>query len=177
MKGDLQALARDAQQGEVKIGKGAAVAPASASLPLIEERFLKLYATQSTLGTKAVNAVRTSLQSGEGNQFKAIVMEMEGRLALGVMFVQGLGLVSGLKDIKDNKDADDMRIAWYGLYDCTAGVLGGLMETWAVARGASIIATVGEQFAKTLLEQSLSLVPGVFQEHRWCSGLVGGGGG
>lgn len=156
-KGDVHAMAKEAQQGEVKLAKGAAAAAAGASLALTEEQFLKLYATQSTLGTKAVNAVRTSLQSGAGHQFKAIVMGIEGRLALGVMFVQGLGLVSGLKAIKEDKNAEHMRIAWYGLYDSTAGVLGGLMETWAVARSASIIATVGEQAAKTVIAQSLSI--------------------
>ncbi len=66
-QGDANKLLRDPANGGVQIGAGAKTAVATSTISILsEQQFLKLYAKQSTLGTRAVNAVRQSLQTGLG---------------------------------------------------------------------------------------------------------------
>jgi hypothetical protein len=154
--GDVHNLAQSPSTGEVKIGSGTRAVVAGAGVAqLTEKEFLSLYAKQSTLGTKAVNAVRQSLATGSGAQLRAISMSLEGRLAIGSIIVQGIGLVNGLKALDKAGTAKELRDAWYGICDSTAGVLGGLTEMMAVAVQASMIAKVGEAAAAKSLSIAL----------------------
>ena len=162
-QGDAQKLLQDPAHGNVQMGAGAKAAVAASTVAVLsEQQFLKLYAKQSTLGTHAVNAVRQSLQTGAGAQVRAIGMTLDGRLAIGSIVVQGIGLINGLKALEKAGTAKEVRDAWYGIYDSTAGVLGGLLEMWAVAAQASTFAKVGQQaVAKSLGIASLRFVANI----------------
>jgi hypothetical protein len=154
--GDVHKLAQTPASGEVKVGSGTKAVVAGAGVAqLTEKEFLSLYAKQSTLGTKAVNAVRQSLATGSGAQLRAITMSLEGRLAVGSIIVQGIGLVNGVKALEKAGTAKELRDAWYGICDSTAGVMGGLTEMMAVAIQASMVAKVGEALTAKNLPISL----------------------
>ncbi len=132
------------QRASLKMGTQAKAATAGVgTLALTEEQFLKLYAKESKLGTKLVGAVRESLYSGADLQAKTLALSVPGRLAIGSVLVQGLGLINGLYALKQAGTDKEVRDAWYGIYDSTAGTVGGLLETWAVAREASKLALTG----------------------------------
>jgi hypothetical protein len=80
-----------------------------------------------------------------GVDLRAMTMGVNGRLALGSIFVQGVGLVNGLKALESAKDAKEVRDAWYGIWDSTAGALGGLLELWAVAVNSRTLVQAGAQ--------------------------------
>lgn len=144
IKGDLNAALADPGSGSLKIGSQAKAATAGVgTLALTEEQFLRLYARESKLGTNLVGAVRETLYSGAGLQAKTLTLSIPGRLALGSVLVQGLGLINGLYALKQAGTDKEVRDAWYGIYDSTAGTMGGLLETWAVAREASKMALTG----------------------------------
>lgn len=156
VRGDMSALVQ--QSSDVKLGRGVEVATGKAAaagvLTLNEAQFLKLYERQSTLGTKAVNAVRESLFSGSGGQVNALGSRLDGRLAIGSVLVQGLGLINALYALKKAGTDQEVRDAWYGILDSTAGTLGGLFEMWAIAAQASVLAQAG----KEAVEKSLRLM-------------------
>jgi hypothetical protein len=144
IRGDLQAALADPGTGSLKMGPQAKSAAASVgTLALTEEQFLNLYARESKLGTKLVGVVRESLHSGAGLHAKTIALSLPGRLALGSVLVQGLGLINGLYALKQAGTDKEVRDAWYGIYDSTAGTVGGLLEVWAVTREATKIAMAG----------------------------------
>lgn len=135
-------------------GANAAIA-ASTGAVLSEQQFLQLYATQAARGARAANAVRESLgrllQTGSGGQIRALSMSLEGRLAIGAVVVQGIGLSHALDKLKTARTDKELRDAWYGFYDSNAGLLAGVLEVWAVAAQASIVAKAGEIAAKKSL--------------------------
>ena len=74
-------------------------------------------------------------------------MTIDGRLAIGSLFVQGIGLANGFKQLADARTAKELRDAWYGIYDSAAGAIGGLLEMWAVAVNTRTVAKLGEAAA------------------------------
>nr|WP_315202678.1 T6SS effector BTH_I2691 family protein [uncultured Albidiferax sp.] len=147
-QGDVHKMLQDPTGGSVSIGQGTkTTAVAGGTAVLNEQQFLRLYAQQSTLGTQAVNAVRQSLKTGAGAQVKAISITMDGRLAIGSVVAQGIGLINGLNALSKAGTGNEVRDAWYGIFDSTAGVLGGLLEMWAVAAQASTVAKAGQAVA------------------------------
>ena len=158
VRGDLNAAVGDPGAGSVNIGPQAkGTAAGLGTLALTEEQFMRLYAKESSLGTKAANAVRESLHSGAGLQAKTVALSLPGRLALGSVLVQGLGLVNGLYALKQAGTDKEARDAWYGIYDSTAGTVGGLLEVWAVVREASTKAVLAGQAGKVAVERSMSI--------------------
>ena len=154
--GDAKKLLQNPAYGGVQMGAGAnAAIAASTGAVLSEQQFLRLYATQAARGARAVNAVRESLgrslQTGSGGQMRALSMSLEGRLAIGAVVVQGIGLVHGLNKLETARTDKELRDAWYGFYDSNAGLLAGVLEVWAVAAQASIVAKAGEIAAKKSL--------------------------
>jgi len=145
VNGSVATAVADPASGKLKVGRSAKEASAGlGTLALTEGQFLNLYAQESKLGTQAVSALRESLHSGTGLHAKTIGMSLPGRLALGSMLVQGLGLINGLYELKQAGTDKQVRDAWYGIYDSTAGTLGGLLELWSVAREATAFVTAGE---------------------------------
>jgi hypothetical protein len=160
VRGDLVAVTGDPATGSMTMGKAAKTTVAGlGTLALTEEQFLRLYARESSLGTKAVSAVRESLHSGAALQAKTVAISLPGRLALGSVLVQGLGLINGLYALKKAGTEKEVRDAWYGIYDSTAGTLGGLLEVWAVVREASTMAVAGAavQAGQQAVAKSLSI--------------------
>ncbi|HVK93881.1 MAG TPA: T6SS effector BTH_I2691 family protein [Noviherbaspirillum sp.] len=151
VQGNVSALTKDPATGSVKLGQPAAISAMTAatgsSIVLSEQQFLRLYAQQASLGTKAVNAVRQALAGAAAKDVRAIAMTMEGRLAIGSLMAQGIGLINGLHALDNAKTANEVRDAWYGIYDSTAGTLGGLLQMWAVAVDVRTVAQAGEQVA------------------------------
>ena len=150
-QGDVNALLKDANTGTVGM-KGAATSAAAAggALVLSQEQFLALYAKQSQVGAKGVQAIRQALVQGTAD-IRSITLSLDGRLAIGSIFVQGLGLVNGLKALGSAKDEKAVRDAWYGIYDSSAGTMGGLLEMWAVAVNSRVLAQAGTEAAKRSL--------------------------
>nr|WP_315189127.1 T6SS effector BTH_I2691 family protein [uncultured Albidiferax sp.] len=150
-QGDAHKMLQDPGAGRVAVGAAAHTTVASAAggvAVLSEQQFLKLYAQQSSQGTRAVNALRQSFQTGAGAQAKALGMTLDGRLAMGSVIAQGIGLVNSLNVVLNQEStATQMRDGWYGIFDSTAGVLGGLLEMWAVAVQASTVAKAGQAAA------------------------------
>lgn len=144
VQGDVQSALADPGTGSLKMGPQAKATTAGlGTLAVSEAQFLKLYAKEAKRGTQLVSALRESLHSGAGLHAKTIALSLPGRLALGSVLVQGLGLVNGLYALRNAGTEKEVRDAWYGIYDSTAGTLGGLLETWAVAREATKMAVAG----------------------------------
>lgn len=136
--------------GSGTVYAGPAIAGASAAagsaIGLTEDQFLELYAQQSKFGTYGAKAVRQALSEGTAD-IRAITLSIDGRLAIGSLIVQGLGLVNGFKQLADARTAKEARDAWYGIYDSAAGAMGGLLEMWAVAVSTRTAAKLGEAAA------------------------------
>ena len=146
-QGDVKVLLKDASAGTVNM-KGAATSAVAAggAVVLTQEQFLTLYAKQSQAGAKGAQAVGRALAQGAAD-VRAIVLGMDGRLAIGSIIVQGIGLVNGLEALGNAKDEKAVRDAWYGIYDSTAGTMGGLLEMWAVAANSRVLVQLGAQGA------------------------------
>lgn len=134
--------------GTVNAGPSAktTAAAAGSTVVLSKDQFLRLYAEQSKFGAKGANAVREML-SKSVSDLRAMTLTLDGRLAIGSIIVQGIGLVNGLGALADAKTQKDVRDAWFGIYDSTAGAIGGLLELWAVAVNARSLAGAGAQGA------------------------------
>lgn len=148
-QGDAVALMKDKSVPGVSAGPHAtdgAKLAAGAAVVLTPEQFARLYAGEAQAGGKAAQALRKALQQNVAD-VRAIALTMDGRLALGSVFVQGLGLVYGLKGLANATDAKAVRDAWYGIYDSTAGTLGGLLEVWSVAVTSRVLAMAGTEGA------------------------------
>jgi hypothetical protein len=72
---------------------------------------------------------------------RAVVKGLDGRLAIGCVVIQTLGLLSNLGSL-DSKNLKEVRDAWYGVSDSAAGMMGGLMEMWVVVYASRMEATV-----------------------------------
>ncbi|MFT3721151.1 hypothetical protein [Pseudorhodoferax sp.] len=134
---------------------------------LSKEQFLTLYAQQSRFGSKGITSMRQLLAQNVSD-LRAMTLTMDGRLAIGSIVVQGIGLVNGLGSLADAKTRKDVRDAWFGVYDSTAGVLGGLLELWAVIMNTRTIAQAGVQGAS----KSISLA-----SIRFAGNIAGAAGG
>jgi hypothetical protein len=156
VQGNAQALLDQPGGREVRMGRiasGAAVASGSAVV-LSEAQFLKLYEQASAKGATVAGNVKNAITASRSADIRNVTMSMDGRLALGSIIVQGIGVYNGLINIKQAEDAKALRDAWYGLYDSAAGVLGGLLETFAVAVSSRIALQAGQSAAS----KSLSLM-------------------
>lgn len=142
------AIARGVNNGTVIAGPAAAgtVGAAGTTAVLSKEQFLDLYARQSRFGAQGAGAVREMMIKGSAD-IRAMTLTLDGRLAIGSVIVQGIGLVNGIGALKDAKTRKEIRDAWYGIYDSTAGVMGGLLELWAVAVNSRVLAQGGAQAA------------------------------
>ena len=146
-KGDVDAITKG-KGGTVNAGPAASetIGAAGSTAILSKDQFLTLYARQSGAGTKGAQVVRGILAQNAAD-LRAMTLTLEGRLAIGSIIVQGIGLVNGLGALADAKTQKDVRDAWYGIYDSTAGAMGGLLELWAVAVNSRAVVQAGAQGA------------------------------
>jgi hypothetical protein len=149
----------------VKLGSAAKTQGASAlsgTIVLTAQEFTTLYRAQAPLMGSAAKALQDSLQD-----VRAVVKGLDGRLAIGSVVIQCLGLISNLNSLS-SKDLKEVRNAWYGVCDSAAGMIGGLMEAWAVVYSSRLSATIGEVAAK----QSFKLA--AIKASAFVTGVVGG---
>jgi hypothetical protein len=89
----------------------------------------------------SANAKAAALEMMQGKQ--AIITTLDGRLALGGLLLNGLGLIGSFGQINDERE-EVRRAAWFGLVDGASGVLGGLAGVWEVALKARLTLQVGQ---------------------------------
>lgn len=166
-QGDAHQLLNDPKSGSVNMG--GKTAAAGGAVVLSQLQFLKLY-QQSTGHGQLVAAMNQFFQKSKtGVGVRAVFMDLDGRLAIGSIVAQGIGLVNSWNAWnKSGATETELRDARYGLMDSTAGALGGVLEMLIVAVKASTIARAGDLAAA----QSLNL--GAFRFAANIAGAVGG---
>jgi len=142
------AITRGINGGTVSAGPAATetIGAAGSTAVLSKEQFLKLYAEQAGVGNTGAKSLRNVLLQG-GADIRATTLSLDGRLAIGSIIVQGIGLVNGIGALQDAKTRKEVRDAWYGIYDSTAGLMGGLLELMAVAVNSRVLAQAAAQAA------------------------------
>ena len=132
--GDTKALLEHGE-AEIKFGSASRAQQAGAAAATVivsEAEFTRLYQAQSTLLSKA--------SAGIGEAFsgaRAAMRNLDGRLALGVIIINGAGVLNNLNSL-DSADAIEVRNAWYGMADASSGVTGGLLELSGVVTKAAM---------------------------------------
>lgn len=163
-QGSIQDLTKSPDT-TVKLGSAARAQGASAlsgTIVLNAQEFTTIYRAQAPLTSSAAKALQDSLQD-----VRAVVKGLDGRLAIGSVVIQCLGLISNLNSLS-SKDLKEVRNAWYGVCDSAAGMIGGLMEAWAVVYSSRLLATAG----KAAAEQSIKLA--ALRISALATGVVGG---
>lgn len=154
--GNAAAVASDTSFGTVKIGDKAtrAAIAAAGSVPVLQaDQYLKLLQDQSSRTTIAVSAVRNALASAAGKGVNAMHSTMDGRLAIGTMVVQALGIYHSINALQGVTDEKARREVLSGLYDSIAGLTGGFLQTMAVGFEAYQVVKGGQ----TAAAQSIKL--------------------
>ena len=105
------------------------------------------------------NALATA-QSVKAYQTKDYVA-LGKLLALATTVANAIGLWLCLSKIRESKDVNEIRYAWFGVGDSAAGIVGGLLELWAVG-----------QTGKDLAAASPGTTPEMVTAHSgWLTGL------
>lgn len=133
--GDTKALIEHGD-GEIKLGGASRAQQASAAAATIivsEEKFIELYQAQLRAVARAAAGVGEAFSGA-----KAAMRSLDGRLALGVIIINGAGVLDNLNKLENAKDAIKVRNAWYGMADASAGVTGGLLELSGVVTKAAM---------------------------------------
>ncbi|WP_341887457.1 T6SS effector BTH_I2691 family protein [Variovorax sp. YR752] len=107
------------------------------------EKFMGIYEAHRKEAMRAPSLVMGSLKQG--------ALSLDGRLAVGSMIAQGLGIVHGLGNYnkaKEEGDAQKIRDAQLSLADGAAGFAGGFLELAGAVWEARLITTVGEAGAR-----------------------------
>ncbi|TVT71759.1 MAG: hypothetical protein FHP92_16385 [Denitromonas halophila] len=133
--GDTKALIEHGN-GEIKLGgasRAQQASAAAATVVLSEESFIKLYQAQSRGLAQAAAGIGEAFSGA-----KAAMRSLDGRLALGVIIINGAGVLDNLNKLEKAEDAIAVRNAWYGMADASAGVTGGLMELSGVVAKAAM---------------------------------------
>lgn len=129
---------------------GGAVSGSVLTLPV--DKFMDIYEAQRAQIARAPQGMRGWLEQ-VGNNVKArntvsaskeAVMSVDGRLAIGSMVVQGLGLLKALAEYdKAGTDADKKMDAALSIADGVSGFLGGFLELSAAGWEARLVLTQG----------------------------------
>jgi hypothetical protein len=111
--------------------------PVSRFLPLYEKQLLEAAAAPAQFRTWIGQIAKAATTGTAVREIRSVTMSMDGRLAIGSMIVQGLGVYNGLMDYMAAADTDKRTDALLSIADGTAGVLGGAAEfgaKWAEVR-------------------------------------------
>lgn len=139
---------------------GAAAAGAAIVLPV--DKFTELYQKQRQLAARAPSLLTQYLTqmgkvvtgNGAAQAVRSGVLSIDGRLAIGSMIVQGLGMLNALGSYrKADGDVDKQIDAALGFADGLAGFLGGMAELGA----AMLEARLAAQGGKALVDSSALL--------------------
>jgi hypothetical protein len=135
MGGDTKALIEHGE-AEIKLGgasRAQQAGAAAATVVLSEEKFIELYQAQSRAVARAAAGVSEAFSGA-----KAAMRSLDGRLALGVIIINGAGVLDNLNKLEKAEDAIAVRNAWYGMADASSGVTGGLLELSGVVTKAAM---------------------------------------
>lgn len=133
-------------------------AASGAVLTLPVDKFMDIYEAQRTQIARAPQGMRGWLEQVGKNvkgsstvaASREAVMSVDGRLAIGSMVVQGLGLLKALADYeKAGTDADKKFDAVLSLADGASGFLGGFFELGAAGWEARLVLTQGAAATET----------------------------
>lgn len=133
-----------------------AVSGAVLTLPV--DKFMDIYEAQRTQIARAPQGMRGWLEQVGKNAkasstltaSKEAVMSIDGRLAIGSMVVQGLGLLKALAEYdKAGADADKKLDAALSIADGTSGFLGGFLELGAAGWEARLALAQGAAAAES----------------------------
>lgn len=102
--------------------------PVSRFLPLYEKQLLEAASAPAQLRAWLSQVLKTAAGSTVARDIRGVSMSIEGRLAIGSMIVQGVGVYYGLMDYMSAPDTDKRTDALLSIADGTAGVLGGAAE-------------------------------------------------
>lgn len=123
--------AKASGEGVVRIGHevgAAAVADVKGKVTVLTQaEFLHLYAVEQENMSKAIGAVRTTLALPGTKAVGAMALTLEGRLALGAVFLQAVGLYNSIQTIMYGRQSEKSD-AWFGAFDSGAGLLGGIAQ-------------------------------------------------
>lgn len=104
---------------------------------LDDARFEQLWRARVATAAKATHAVQEVFRGG-----RAVAGSLDGRLALGAMLINVVGLISSINNL-DSTNAKVVRNAWIGMTDSGLSVLGGALLTLEVAAKANVAARLG----------------------------------
>lgn len=106
---------------------------------VVLSRYVQAATQSATRTTKAINALQRTLEKPFGKGVKAVFIDLEGRLAIGTMAVQTLGIFYGYLKWKA-APADKKGDAITGIMDSFSGFLGGAFQMMAL-RGQVYVAS------------------------------------
>ncbi|MEJ7806378.1 MAG: T6SS effector BTH_I2691 family protein [Telluria sp.] len=126
-------------------------------------RYVQAAAASASRTTKSINALQRALETSLGKGVKAVFIDLEGRLAIGTMAVQTLGLFYGYKKWKaarPEKKGD----AVTGILDSFSGFLGGAFQMMAlggqvyVASRAALLPSAAANAGERAVAKSVPLL-------------------
>ena len=171
--GRVEEIGRTVHATDIKLGPSATAAIAASSVSVSESQALALVTQESAKSTVAVNAVRSALATGQRTGVNAVFMSLDGRIALGSVFVQAIGIYYTFLTIRNEKDAEKVRDAWLGMADSGFGAIGGLMQMITVGVEAFHHAGAASTGAAESAIEKSKLIGGL----RFAGAMVGVAGG
>ena len=109
------------------------------ALVLTDEQFARLWKAKVPPTALAAQAMKEAMHARMG-----IIKSVDGRLALGVILINGVQLTKSLADL-DSEDLAKVRDAWVGTLDSSASVIAGAMQVMEVAAKESVSRRLGAQ--------------------------------
>lgn len=178
--GDVSSMTTSSANGKVKMGTGgtnaATKAAAGKAAILSKQAFLDLYQRQASMAGKASNLIRNAIpamsRTATGANLLELSKSLDGRLALGSMVIQTIGMWYGMAALS-RADTDSARLdATYGLLDSIVGFSGGALQMFGAYGQIYLTRKVGTHAAEAAIEKSMGL--GAMRFLGGVTGIAGG---
>ena len=122
------------------------------TITLNEDKFIQLYTRGGTKWGGLINTVKTAY--GEMDKQGAIMRSLEGRLALGVILLNGKGALDAISQLNDPKLSELARLeARLALTDGVSSVLAAILQLREIVFKSQIETQLGSQGAAKALEK------------------------
>ncbi|QYF94953.1 hypothetical protein KY495_07220 [Massilia sp. PAMC28688] len=173
-------LAQKADVGEVKMAGATAHALGSAGAARIlnADDYVRIAQRNQTLTTESLTKLRKAMANPWGKGINAMFTSLDGRLAIGVIAVQTLGVMHGWEAYKRETVAEKKLAARTGLLDSAFGLSGGLFQLLAIgsevstASRAMMVTGAAATAGGDAVAKSLTLV--AFKSLANLAGIAGG---
>lgn len=156
-----QGLALKGDAVKAAVAGGTLVVPVSKFIDVLEDHQARVSRAPSIV-TEWLKSLGRGVSNVKNSTVVQSVREggltMEGRLAVGSMIVQGIGVVKGFQSYAAADDADKLLDAKLSIADGAAGFLGGMAELAGAAWEARLLAVAGK--AAVEASATLSLLRG-----------------